>query len=431
MAENRIRVDKLVTGLCQRADITESVASNFINTIFDIIRDNLRRDKLVKVRGLGTFKLVDISPRESTAIGTNERYTIDAYTKVSFTPDPVLRDAVNKPFAEFETVILNDGVDLSYMSSTDELPDTAADAEDELPAQAEDVVSNVVETANDLPDDESDSVEQVGTDDENLLVHDGEAEVKAMEAAATDEVPVAVPQAEILKPAPTPVMETASKPATKPAEPASTASDETTPKIPQQVDETVIVKRAAVVERADVVRHADLIHQNDRGGCRRAALTTLLALVMLVVGYLLGYYFHPFTLPDIFPSQQPQPAVTPTTPVVTDTVEAVPQTAVVDTVDNAPTAADTLMATADNLTAVVDTLAAATDYPQLDGGEYLIVGVDTIEVMRPGKTLLNISIKHYGSKNFVDYICVMNNIENPDIVPIDKKLKIPRLHKKE
>jgi len=69
-------------------------------------------------------------------------------------------------------------------------------------------------------------------------------------------------------------------------------------------------------------------------------------------------------------------------------------------------------------------------YPQVEGGEYYIVGIKGTEVMKAGKTLLNISIKYYQSKDYVEYICVMNGIKNPDIVPLDKELKIPELKHK-
>ena len=73
-----------------------------------MIEDSLKHDKLVKIKGLGTFKLIDVDSRESININTGERFVIEGYTKISFTPESALRELINKPFAHFETVALNE-----------------------------------------------------------------------------------------------------------------------------------------------------------------------------------------------------------------------------------------------------------------------------------------------------------------------------------
>ena len=74
-----------------------------------MIEQALENEKTVKIKGLGTFKLVDVDSRESVNVNTGERFQIKGHTKVSFTPDTNLRDTINKPFAHFETVVLNEG----------------------------------------------------------------------------------------------------------------------------------------------------------------------------------------------------------------------------------------------------------------------------------------------------------------------------------
>ena len=68
----------------------------------------MEKDKYVKIRGLGTFKLIDVGSRESVNVNTGERFEIQGHTKVSFTPEPALKDIINRPFSHFETVVLND-----------------------------------------------------------------------------------------------------------------------------------------------------------------------------------------------------------------------------------------------------------------------------------------------------------------------------------
>lgn len=123
----KVLMQELAEGLSRRKGITKKDADAFLRVVFDVIEQHLMKDKLVKVKGLGTFKLVSVESRESVNVNTGERIRIEGHTKISFTPDAVLRDQVNKPFAEFETVVLHDGVDLKEMEQVEvnltDLPD--------------------------------------------------------------------------------------------------------------------------------------------------------------------------------------------------------------------------------------------------------------------------------------------------------------------
>lgn len=97
--------------LSERKGLSKKDASNFVNLMFDIIQQALERDGIVKVKGLGTFKIIDVDARESVNVNTGERVLIEGHNKITFTPDSLLKELVNKPFSQFETVVLNDGVD--------------------------------------------------------------------------------------------------------------------------------------------------------------------------------------------------------------------------------------------------------------------------------------------------------------------------------
>jgi hypothetical protein len=84
--------------------------------MFDIIQTNLEKDKVVKIKGLGTFKIIDVDDRESVNVNTGERVLIEGHNKITFTPDALMKELVNKPFSQFETVVLNDGVDFEDMN---------------------------------------------------------------------------------------------------------------------------------------------------------------------------------------------------------------------------------------------------------------------------------------------------------------------------
>ena len=142
----KIYLNDLASVLVDKHGITKKDAGNFITAIVEVIHDAVSTDKLVKIKGLGTFKVIDVDARESISVNTGERVVINGHQKLTFTPDNAMKDLVNKPFSQFETVILNEGVtfdDLSESDSTSEEKesseesveggDTAVEVENEEP----------------------------------------------------------------------------------------------------------------------------------------------------------------------------------------------------------------------------------------------------------------------------------------------------------
>lgn len=111
----RLNTQDLIELLIERQGLERKQAENFIKEFFTLIEEGLEKDKSVKIKGLGTFKLIDVESRESVNVNTGERIEIQSHTKISFTPDSALRDIINKPFAHFETVILNEDVNLNEL----------------------------------------------------------------------------------------------------------------------------------------------------------------------------------------------------------------------------------------------------------------------------------------------------------------------------
>lgn len=109
---NKINIQEIVDALAERNGITKKDADTFIRSMFDLIEDALEKDRYIKVKGLGTFKLIEVDERESVNVNTGERFLIEGHSKISFIPDNSLKEIINKPFAHFETVIVNNGVDL-------------------------------------------------------------------------------------------------------------------------------------------------------------------------------------------------------------------------------------------------------------------------------------------------------------------------------
>lgn len=106
--------------IAQSEGVDKTTAETFVRAFFDIIEEGLIDDKFVKIKGFGTFKLVAVSERESVNINTGERFQISGHTKVSFTPDSTMKELVNRPFAHFEAVDLNDDTDTKEFEVIDE-----------------------------------------------------------------------------------------------------------------------------------------------------------------------------------------------------------------------------------------------------------------------------------------------------------------------
>ena len=106
--DNKINLSQLADLLSQAGGMSKSASEQFVKNFFDIISQNVLSDGLVKVKGLGTFKLLDMEDRESVNVNTGERFTIEGHQKISFTPDADLKERINKPFAAFETVEISE-----------------------------------------------------------------------------------------------------------------------------------------------------------------------------------------------------------------------------------------------------------------------------------------------------------------------------------
>lgn len=142
---SKIGLSDLAQRLAEKSGISLQDAELFIRKMFDVANEGLQSDKLVKMKWLGTFKVMAVKDRESVDVNTGERIIIEGRDKISFTPDNILKEIVNKPFAQFETVVVNDGVDF------DEIDRKFENAEEDGP-----VSDSTLEC---VPDSENSSVE--------------------------------------------------------------------------------------------------------------------------------------------------------------------------------------------------------------------------------------------------------------------------------
>ena len=182
----------IADAVAKKHKITVKEAEKFVSAIFDVVNEGLKTDKLVKVKGLGTFKVQAVKPRESVNVNTGERVLIEGHEKVSFTPDATMKELVNKPFAQFETVVLNDGVDFADIESksddeektenTDEIVVSAeeiADSDEEKIETKEEITAEIIDqkSAEEVPQ-QAVEIPMVAVEAKEEIVEEREEEQK-------------------------------------------------------------------------------------------------------------------------------------------------------------------------------------------------------------------------------------------------------------
>lgn len=165
---SKISLSDLAQRLAEKSGISLQDAELFIRKMFDVANEGFQSDKLVKMKWLGTFKVMAVKDRESVDVNTGERIIIEGRDKISFTPDNILKEIVNKPFAQFETVVVNDGVDFDeidrkfenaeedgsvFESTLESVPDSENSSLDSFVEQDSSATSGVI----DFLDEENDA----------------------------------------------------------------------------------------------------------------------------------------------------------------------------------------------------------------------------------------------------------------------------------
>ena len=148
----RIALTELGRAIASKHGLTQREAERFISAFIDVVNDGLQHEKQLKIKGLGTFKVIDTKDRESVNINTGERILIGGRGKITFTPDAVMRELVNKPFAQFQTVVLNEGVSFDDVDIQEETID-AENNNSEIPAS--NFISPLMASEQQVPSDEN------------------------------------------------------------------------------------------------------------------------------------------------------------------------------------------------------------------------------------------------------------------------------------
>ncbi len=433
MAKNAVQI--LGSFLVKRYGLTSEEATSFVMAIFEVIRSGLERDKQVKVKGLGTFKVSTVKARESVNVNTGERVVIEEHEKVTFTPDNTMKELVNRPFSQFETVIVNEGV------SFDEIDETTS--EDQQPSEATEPTQDESSSEEPLKDVATESEEQPKAQETAALEDE-------QEEKAADEEPVSNVGQSKEEPTNSRTLSakerfaklmdesepiTHSQPEQQPtpnqtekvekqAEPAT--EHETPVAIEPQKVEAEVKEPAMCSEPTETdINHNEKIEQLEaklrRSKCRTicCVVASIVAIVLCsVIGFLYGKSY-------LNESAQPSAATTTQAKDTSSTLNVKAATAPEATSAPATPSDTTAQASASTPFLEAIDLETANQYPAIRYGAYKIVGVEK-DVLKPNETMSSYCHRHLG-RDMMGYFEAVNsdmNKQGGDTIIVPKlKLK--------
>lgn len=442
------KVSDFASELVGRYGLKEEEATEFISAMFDIICEQLDgADKQVKVKGLGTFKVTSVGARASVDVNTGERIIIEGRNKISFTPEVMLRDRVNRPFVQFETVVLNDGVDFS------EIDNEFNGSKQEVAAS-----DSTVETANETVANDAEEVAEkavVETIDasvaESVVGAEEDKSDVAIEEKASDVVPENVmdqgqkeeakPELEIES-----VPEYGHEPMSEVEADNSDESQQSTVGLSSDESQQSSVESSATTPQPKEVVVAEGCKQRNPRLMYWFSIASFVLLIFIGVGMYFLYEqvkaknvaieqlqtklaMHSMALKSA--AVEPKQGVASKKNIVADTTDAAKQVAITDA---AETVAKEEMSQPIDKThepPVAEKKKANVPKPAADynfdvrvrTGAYIIVGEETSVTVRSGQTLASIS-KAYLGPGMECYVEVFNN--RKEVKPGDK-LRIPKL----
>ena len=442
------KVNDFARELSERYGLSLSDASDFIGAMFDVVNEELDdTDSSVKIKGFGTFKVSAVSARASVDVNTGERIIIDGRNKISFTPEVLLRDRVNRPFVQFETVVLNDGVDFSEIDDEmDELSDSVIETETQgvqlSPTTPTDQLTD--QSANQpTPTEQSQGVQLSPTASTD----------QPTDQSANQPIPTEQSQGVQLSPtAPT------DQPTDQPS-PSEPASKVVNTEEHRDMARRLMAPKSEPIDddnnKADEEKSANDIDESDDegiviGGCKqrspRMMYVLTIASFVILVSIGIGMYFLYQRIEEknhvidrletrLYAQQDTVVAVEPQC-VVSDTIASNDALKAADahTAENIKKEKkDSVRASnskaATGSTAVMSAAPTATtpsDYNydvRVRTGAYIIVGVAKVVTVKPGQSLASIS-KAYLGEGMECYVEVLNNCHT---VKAGDKLKIPEV----
>ena len=415
----RLTIQDLTDLLAAKHSMTKKDAEAFVKEFFLLIEQALESENTVKIKGLGTFKLIDVDSRESVNVNTGERFQIKGHTKVSFSPDANLRDTINKPFAHFETVVLNENTVLE---------DTPIEETEEEESGEEVIPTDIPESIEPQSQPKEEQKEEMSLTEIQPIV-----EPRSIE-----------PQSVVVEPKTVPVEKkeiiTAEEIIEQELLRANLKPESTI--VRSQEGKSEMAKEAEVAQTAiQPTPQKNIPDSSVKEKSPVPYLITIIILVLLLCGGVVLFIYYP----DLFSSSSDKnaldmPPVTtqPVKPEVqlSDTIE---QDSVKDIKPETPKTSITptpvvpqkkeAVTPAKTENKVIRQQPSTSVY--LDSASYKITGTKTKYTVKEGETLTRVSLRFYGTKAMWPYIVKHNPdvIKNPNNVPYGTTIKIPELTK--
>lgn len=442
------KVSDFASELVGRYGLKEEEATEFISAMFDIICEQLDgADKQVKVKGLGTFKVTSVGARASVDVNTGERIIIEGRNKISFTPEVMLRDRVNRPFVQFETVVLNDGVDFSEIDNEFNGSKQEVAASDSTVETANETVANDAEEVA-----EETVVETIDPSvDESVVGAEEDKSDVAIEEKASDVVPENVmdqgqkeeakPELEIES-----VPEYGHEPMSEVEADNSDESQQSTVGLSSDDSQQSSVESSATTPQPKEVVVAEGCKQRNPRLMYWFSIASFVLLIFIGVGMYFLYEqvkaknvaieqlqtklaMHSMALKSA--AVEPKQGVASKKNIVADTTDADKQVAITDAAETVAKEEVSKPIEKTHEPPVAEKKKSNVPKPAADynfdvrvrTGAYIIVGEETSVTVRSGQTLASIS-KAYLGPGMECYVEVFNN--RKEVKPGDK-LRIPKL----
>ena len=449
MSKNSFLIDMLTS----KMGLEVAEAEAFITAMFKVVNEGLKEDKLVKIKGLGTFKLTKVSARESVDVNTGERIVIEGREKISFTPDNYMRDLVNSPFSQFETVVLSDGVDFSAIDekyALNELEDESSlllSNEESLEPIAEEpksILSSIEEAKEALA--QLNEKEEEGTVEEPVLSAELETEnllvIEQEESSEETKSQMSVPISLQLSPQQLSALNTKESVSDREekveeSEVLSAVVENESSQIEEAPQFVIETEKIEEKEEAEPIKEESEEEEDTEESSSRSyvkpLLFSFLLIACLAIGAGVGYYFFQQQSKEMSVAQSSQT----TNEVVVPVKKANNPTVVVDSSQKKQVAAMVDSITKKNTQAVVvkteqpevkdeKTVFDSKQYnkdPRVRTGAYIIIGVEKEIKVKAGQTLYSLSRRYLGP----DMECYVEAINGKKEFKAGEKMKIPTL----
>ncbi|MBQ3741516.1 MAG: HU family DNA-binding protein [Prevotella sp.] len=428
----KILISDLAKEVAKKHKLPQKETEQFIANMFAVVAEGLQQDKLVKVKGLGTFKVTQVKPRESVDVNTGERVLISGHDKVTFTPDSLMKELVNKPFAQFETVVINGDVDFAAIDAanpTVETEDVTVETEPADDAAVADELANEPEEVQAEPEEMTAEPEEIAAEPEEP------SEEQSQEAVPTQ----AVEQEDIAQPASTTVEsegEALEEPQTAAADAETESEDGGERPVasalmgvqPEPVAQTVppvadgeMAAPSEATPAPSVEAPSSYLSERDEQPAdepaegepsrRNLLLPLLAAVIMAMIGFAAGY----FVGKGASATADGQPKVVARQ----DSAAAKTQA---DSAQQAKPAVNTEATAAP--AASGETLEAMNNDSRVKLGAYRIEGIDTVITLGSGQTMERYCRTQGGGSGFLVYYQVVNGV---DSLGEGAKMKVPKL----